>query len=421
MKKKIFFYILILFHLCTKQVNSLENKIILKVNNRIITTFDIIQETSYLTVLNQNLKKIDQSRLKSLAIDSITNLCAGTYFVSVADANGCNATDSVVITEPTAITISSTSVDVTCSSNCDGSANVTPAGGVGPYTYSWMPGGQTTATPNDLCLGLNTVTVTDQNGCTMDDVISTAATDTIDAQTEADFNACMGTPFDLNGIATGNVTNVEWFSLPGMISIGTTDTVTVNPTTTGTFQYVFEANGACNDFDTIAVTIEDLPIIDAGLNVTIVEETSTVLNASGGVTYVWTPSTGLNDTTISNPTASPLETTTYYVTGTNASGCMATDSVTVTVIPTIQFPDGITPNGDGKNDTWVIDYIDEYPDAVVEIYNRWGELLFHSDDYQNDWDGTYNGENLPIGTYYYIIDLHDDKTEPFTGPLTVLR
>ena len=72
MKKKIFFYILILFHLCTKQVNSLENKIILKVNNRIITTFDIIQETSYLTVLNQNLKKIDQSRLKSLAIDSIT-------------------------------------------------------------------------------------------------------------------------------------------------------------------------------------------------------------------------------------------------------------------------------------------------------------------------------------------------------------
>jgi gliding motility-associated-like protein len=355
------------------------------------------------------------------AIDSITNLCAGTYFVSVADANGCNATDSVVITEPTAITISSTSVDVTCSSNCDGSANVTPTGGVGPYTYSWMPGGQSTANPTDLCLGLNTVTVTDQNGCTMDEIITTAATDTIDAQTEADFNACIGTPFDLNGISTGNVTNVEWFVLPGMVSIGTTDTLTINPTVTGTTLYVFEASGACNDFDTIAVTIEDLPIIDAGLDVTIVEETSTVLNATGGITYVWTPSTGLNDSTISNPTATPLVTTTYYVTGTNASGCMATDSVKVTVIPTIQFPDGITPNGDGKNDTWVIDYIQEYPDAVVEIYNRWGELLFHSDDYQNDWNGTYNGENLPIGTYYFIIDLHDGKTEPFTGPLTVLR
>jgi gliding motility-associated-like protein len=357
----------------------------------------------------------------SIAIDSITNLCAGTYFVSVADANGCNAIDSVTISEPTAITISSTSVDVTCSSNCDGSANVNPSGGIGPYLYSWSPGGQTTSNPTDLCLGLNTVTVTDQNGCTMIDVITTAATDTIDAQTEVDFNACIGAPFNLNGITTGNVNSVEWFAIPGMISIGTSDTVIVNPTTTGAFQYVFEASGACNDFDTITVTIDALPIIDAGFDVTIIEETSTVLNATGGVTYTWSPSNGLSDSTISNPTATPLVTTTYYVTGTSINGCIATDSVTVTVIPTIQFPDGITPNGDGKNDTWVIDYIDQYQDAVVEIYNRWGELLFHSDDYQNDWDGTYNGENLPIGTYYYIIDLKDGKTEAFTGPLTVLR
>ncbi len=341
--------------------------------------------------------------------------------MSVDDANGCAAIDSVIITEPSIITANSTSVDVSCSSTCDGSAIVSPAGGIGPYSYSWLPGGQSTNTPNDLCLGLNTVTVTDQNGCQINDVITTAATDTIDAQTEADFNACIGTPFDLNGIATGNVTNIEWFILPGMTSIGSTDTVTVNPTITGSFQYVFEASGACNDFDTITVTIEDLPLIDAGLDVTIIEETSTILNASGGVTYVWSPSSGLNDTTLASPTATPLETITYYVTGTNASGCSAIDSVTVTVIPTIQFPDGITPNGDGKNDTWVIDYIEEYPEAVVEIYNRWGELLFHSDDYQNDWDGTYNGENLPIGTYYFIIDLNDDKTEAFTGPLTVLR
>ena len=71
MKKKIFFYLLIIFYLCTKQVISLENRIILKVNNKIITTFDIIQEESYLVVLNQNLKKIDQNKLKGLAIDSI--------------------------------------------------------------------------------------------------------------------------------------------------------------------------------------------------------------------------------------------------------------------------------------------------------------------------------------------------------------
>ena len=71
MKTKIFFYILIIFHLCAKQVISLENKIILKVNNKIITTFDNEQEKKYLIVLNKNLKKIDQNKLNILAIDSI--------------------------------------------------------------------------------------------------------------------------------------------------------------------------------------------------------------------------------------------------------------------------------------------------------------------------------------------------------------
>ena len=71
MKKKIFIYLLIIFHLCIKHANSLENKIILKVNNEIITTFDISQEQKYLIVLNQNLKKLDQNKLKSLATNSL--------------------------------------------------------------------------------------------------------------------------------------------------------------------------------------------------------------------------------------------------------------------------------------------------------------------------------------------------------------
>ena len=71
MKKKIFFYLLIVFHLCTKQASSLENKIILKISNEIITTFDVEQEESYLIVLNPKLKKLDQNKLKNLATDSI--------------------------------------------------------------------------------------------------------------------------------------------------------------------------------------------------------------------------------------------------------------------------------------------------------------------------------------------------------------
>ncbi|PIZ06317.1 MAG: hypothetical protein COY57_02660 [Flavobacteriales bacterium CG_4_10_14_0_8_um_filter_32_5] len=58
---------------------------------------------------------------------------------------------------------------------------------------------------------------------------------------------------------------------------------------------------------------------------------------------------------------------------------------------------------------------------MVEIYNRWGELLFHADGYKQDWNGTYKGKDLPIGTYYYIIELNDGITKPFTGPITILR
>ena len=71
MKKKIFFSLLIIFHLCTKQVNSFENKILFKVNNEIITTLDVKQEEKYLIILNENLKKIDQNKLSILARDSI--------------------------------------------------------------------------------------------------------------------------------------------------------------------------------------------------------------------------------------------------------------------------------------------------------------------------------------------------------------
>ena len=71
MKKKIFFYLLILLHLSINQVSSLENKIIFKINNKIITTFDIEQEKKYLTVLNQNLNKIDQNKFEILATESI--------------------------------------------------------------------------------------------------------------------------------------------------------------------------------------------------------------------------------------------------------------------------------------------------------------------------------------------------------------
>jgi len=359
----------------------------------------------------------------SLPQDSITNLCPGTYTVTVTDSNNCTVVDSVTINSSPQITSSSVATDASCTAGCDGSATVTPAGGIAPYTYQWngntVPGQP--ASLSGLCFGINLVVITDQNGCSITDTINIGATDTVLANAGADTTICLGATVNLTGIPTGVFTGVEWFELPSMISLGTTNSISVTPTAAGVFCFAFQVTGACVYSDTVCITVDPLPIANAGPDVTIFENTSTTLNASGGTTYSWTPSTGLSDTSIFNPVASPSVTTTYYVTVTSANGCSATDSVIVTVLPNIKFPDGISPNGDGKNDVWIIDFIEQFPNNVVEIYNRWGELLFHADGYQQDWDGTYNGSELPIGTYYYIIDLHEETMKPYTGPLTILR
>lgn len=362
----------------------------------------------------------------SVALDSaISGLCAGIHTVTVTDANGCSVLDSITIIEPTQITAITTKIDGLCTSlPCDGQATVTPSNGIGPYTFQWngntTPGQSNTQT--NLCFGINIVEIFDQNGCSILDTINIGASDTILANAGLDTSICIGDVANLNGIATGaSVSSVQWFSLPGMISIGNSNAITVTPTAIGTFCYVYEVTGACVFSDTVCVTVNALPIADAGSDDNIFEGQSSPLNATGGGTYNWSPTTNLSDSSIFNPLASPDVTTTYFVTVTSPDGCTAIDSVIITVLPAINFPDGISPNGDGKNDVWIIDFIEEYPENVVEIYNRWGELLFHAEGYQQDWDGTYEGKELPIGTYYYIIDLNDESIEPFTGPLTILR
>lgn len=357
----------------------------------------------------------------SVTTDSITDLCAGTYTAVISDSNGCMAMDSVTITEPIGINAAFSSTNTSCSSVCEGTASlVSVTGGAGTYTYSWSPGNQTTDSVNDLCFGTNTVTVTDQNNCSIDFEVNIGADDTITANAGSDTTICNNLTVNLNGVRSGNVTSVQWLELPNLNTIGNTDTITA-PQTLGTICYVYRVSGACDVEDTVCITTTAVPNANAGDNISLIEGSSTTLNASGGGTYSWTPTDFLSDSTINNPVANPEETTTYTVTITSDSGCVATDSVTITVFPTIAYSDGITPNGDGKNDVWIIQFIEAFPDNVVEIYNRWGELIFHADGYQQDWDGTYNGKELPVGTYYYIIDLKDGITDPYTGPITILR
>jgi gliding motility-associated-like protein len=120
--------------------------------------------------------------------------------------------------------------------------------------------------------------------------------------------------------------------------------------------------------------------------------------------------TGLDDPSSLTPLANPAVTTTYTLTVTSRDCGIATDSVLVTFYPKITIPNTFTPNNDGINDIWDIRKLSNYPDSSVMVFNRYGQQVFQSTGYPKPWDGVFNGSPLPVGTYYYIIDLKD--TEP---------
>ncbi|HTB06042.1 MAG TPA: gliding motility-associated C-terminal domain-containing protein, partial [Bacteroidia bacterium] len=218
----------------------------------------------------------------------------------------------------------------------------------------------------------------------------------------------------------------QWFQLPSPIVIGTTPTITVTPPS-GTTQYLLVTlDGLCRDSDTVVVTVNPLPIVNTGPTQTIFEGLSATIGGSptgpAGSTYLWQPSSSLNDSTSADPIATPTTTTTYTVLVTTSTGCTAIDTVTVIVLPQLVIPDGFTPNGDGTNDVWNLRNVSEFPGIVVEVFNRWGEQLFRSAGYKTPWDGTYDGKPLPVGTYYYVINLNDPRfPKAYTGPVTIMR
>jgi gliding motility-associated-like protein len=164
--------------------------------------------------------------------------------------------------------------------------------------------------------------------------------------------------------------------------------------------------------------------IDAGQDTTINFNSAVQLDGTGPTNSTWTPPGSLSDPAIADPVASPNSTTTYYYSFETPDGCVYSDNVVVVVRAELLVPNTISPNEDGYNDTWVIRSIQNYPTANVDVYDRWGQRVFHSVGYGNEkvWDGTLLGARLPEGVYYYYIDLKTGSEEDiYAGYVTILR
>ncbi len=191
-------------------------------------------------------------------------------------------------------------------------------------------------------------------------------------------------------------------------------TVTASPTTTTNYIVVgTDANG-CSSSAEVEVFVNPIPAVDATTSLTtidiVIDETATLTAfPGGGLAYSWLPLDGiLTDPNSPIVEVQPADTTTYYVTVTDANGCTNTDSVTVNVIGDYEvfLPTAFSPNNDGLNDTYapiIIGISAQRQLLDFSIYNRWGEQVFFSTDRFSGWDGTLGGTNQELGTFVIVV------------------
>ncbi len=200
----------------------------------------------------------------------------------------------------------------------------------------------------------------------------------------------------------------------------TTATITVD--TAGFYTVVITDSHGCSRSDVNEVTVYPLPTLVISNDTTVSLGYDVPLWATGAEHYHWYPHSYLDAHHGSSITSTPLETTTYTVTGTSEYGCESSASVTVTVDPdyTFEATNVITPNGNGQNELWYVKNLELYDDCDIVIVNRWGNEVYASRGYTTPWDGTLDGEPLPEGTYYYVVKC-DGTEKVYKGPITLLR
>jgi gliding motility-associated-like protein len=184
----------------------------------------------------------------------------------------------------------------------------------------------------------------------------------------------------------------------------------------GTYTDTLKAVNGCDSITTVNLIVQQG--VSLGPDRTICAGDTILLNAlnAGGVTnYLWQDNTTEPNYVVKAPG-------TYWVMATDRNGCASSDTVVVKFNGCFdgKIPNTFTPNGDGVNDTWNISGLQYFPQCSVFVYDRWGQLVFKSTGYSKSWDGTISGKNVPVGTYYYVIDLKN-KTPVMSGFVTLIR
>jgi len=266
--------------------------------------------------------------------------------------------------------------------------------------------------------GTYTAVVTDSSGCarTSNPVIIYPAGISSISITASSTNICAGDTVNFVANAThgGNDPSYQW-QINGN-NTGTNSDLLTNYSLSDGDQVncIMTSSETCvlpsTQVKPITMTVKPSAFLNAGDDTVIGPGKSIQLNPSlnGIITsFEWTPATGLDNPFKLNPLATPVKTTTYLLTVIADDGCKTNDKITITVYYTLKMPNVFTPNGDGKNDIFRIPANTPQKIKNFTVYNRWGERIFTTTNSNGSWDGTFNNQQEPTGTYVWIIEYED--------------
>jgi gliding motility-associated-like protein len=305
---------------------------------------------------------------------------------------------------------------------CDGGVGnltVSATQGVSPYTFSWSNG-----VGNVLSQEVEPL-VTTTYYVSATDLCNNHSTDSIKVTVGSlmytisnDTTVCSGTPLSFSASFDGNIT---WTGYP-------TNPISVVANQSAVYSVIM-GNVCGTVYDTVRVTVFQMPSISIGSNATLCDYETRTLALNG--TYnstTWYESQ--SPSSMGNIVSSATQYTTnqtgiYFVVATNGF-CSDTASIILTFVPCeITAPNIITPNGDGFNDVLKFTNLEYYSNSNLVVYNRWGRVVYRSESYNNDW----NGGGFADGIYYYILNLPmkvqligtDGWTDVVSGSLTIMR
>ncbi|MEZ4915392.1 MAG: gliding motility-associated C-terminal domain-containing protein [Chitinophagales bacterium] len=395
--------------------------------------------------------------------ETASNLTADTYTITVTDANGCIKTASYTITQPQQLVSNISPTQPGCPGEETGIASVGVNGGTLPYSYEWN------TTPLQYGMVANqlsgdrwyVVTITDHNGCVLLDSVYLTNPDTMTVSVEPGNSTCISGRDGYASIVVDGGNAPYSYELNGNYQ---TDSF-YNNLGAGSYFVSVEDNRGCvastqfqissntsvqvNLFGSTASVInedEEIIIVN-GEQVDFDAVLSNTTDSTTIINYIWSP-IDFNydncdyDTLCPNPSANITQTTQVIVEVIefiNGVGCSTFDTLDVTVrtdFP-VFFPNAFSPNADCLNDYFEMN-VAGAKNLDVKVFNRWGEMVFANATQTNGpadpntldcsnprsaWDGTYKGQPVPIGTYVYQVEVSyfDDRTETFSGTITVLR